>query len=590
MELQFTPWILPALISAVSAALALVWFRKLPDTDEPSLLTLKAMFVGVLIWSIGNVIEHLSTSVAGKLLGTQIAYPGIVLVPVAWFLWICAYTSRLQWLFPGRWRWLLILPGLAILLAWTNSFHDLMWVSPELVATPGFIAWKSVHGTGWLLATAYSYAMMISALILTINTMAIEPWSRRHLIILALLMVLPLTPSMLFIAGLIPPAVPIDITSATFTGVLIWLVWLARDPLTRLLPASKSLIIESITSPIAVLDENGHLVYRNLAAKRLMESANITSDFVSRQFGPSNDSPQDIPPFEVSTTKGSLYLEARRSIVLDTNNRLSGYIMLVADRTEERALATGLERAITIQQGKTRSLEADRRERSKFGANVTHELRSPLGSIVGFSELLKDNLVDPLEAAEILQAQRIYDVSNRLLQHVNQVLDLEKVQSGSFALKPDVIDLTSVCDLLEAEVASWPELAGTDIVIHYDATQCSITLDTARTVQIICNLLVHLVAISPDSSFKVHLSLVDAHLAVELVQEGPHIDLPDEAMLAEATFDDVQHYAQARSTKLGLALVRRLIDLHGGSLSFERTGNHSLVTKLLLSALPTVQP
>ncbi len=208
--------------------------------------------------------------------------------------------------------------------------------------------------------------------------------------------------------------------------------------------------------------------------------------------------------------------------------------------------------------------------KSDFLAAMSHELRTPLNSIIGFSELLERPLApgghDPATVEEF--AGHIHGSGMHLLELINEVLDLAKVEAGKVDLHPTVFDLEA---LVRQTIDTMQPLADRKS-IRLGATApgpLEIEADQGRIRQVIFNLLSNAIKFTPNGgSVDVELSKDGESCRLVVVDTGPGIAPEDQATIFEA-FRQASAAAGQEGTGLGLTLARQLIEAHGGSMDLE---------------------
>ncbi len=279
----------------------------------------------------------------------------------------------------------------------------------------------------------------------------------------------------------------------------------------------------------------------------------------------------------------------KRSIELSAANALLQQQMQERIQAEQeiRDLNASLERRVAE---RTLQLEEASRAKSDFLANMSHELRTPLNSIIGFSELLKDGVLGELDAKQRGFVADIFGAGTHLLSLINDILDLSKVEAGMLRLEADAVDVAA---LLKASTMIVREKATAHRIrldTRLDPALGTLQADERKLKQIVYNLLSNAVKFTPDGG-AVTLSArrcTRAGVALDEVLPGRLIALPpgeDNEFLAITVEDSGMGIAEEHlpklfepfvqvdssaarrqgGTGLGLSLVRRLAELHGGT-------------------------
>ena len=124
----------------------------------------------------------------------------------------------------------------------------------------------------------------------------------------------------------------------------------------------------------------------------------------------------------------------------DADNSPVGFVLISKDIAEQKRLEEQLRRKNDELEEQNRKVQEANRLKSEFLANMSHELRTPLNSIIGFSEILHDGKVGPVSAKQKEYVGDVLTSAHHLLQLINDVLDLSKVESGKMEFLPEPID------------------------------------------------------------------------------------------------------------------------------------------------------
>ncbi len=264
----------------------------------------------------------------------------------------------------------------------------------------------------------------------------------------------------------------------------------------------------------------------------------------------------------------------------DPSGRFLGYRGTARDVSDEVRAEQSLREAKL-------QAEAANLAKSQFLANMSHELRTPLNAIIGFSEMLARGIGASLEPCQQEYVGYISQSGAHLLDIINDVLDLAKIDAGRFELEEDWgIDLNSLADCCIALVSEQAATAGLDFRTEIAAGLPHLVADETRLKQILLNLLGNAVKFT-DPGGAVVLAIrcsVAGGVEFEVRDSGSGMTAA-EIDLAVEPFGQVDSGLARRrqGTGLGLPIARRLTELHGGSFSiFSEKG---LGTRVLV-ALP----
>ncbi len=224
------------------------------------------------------------------------------------------------------------------------------------------------------------------------------------------------------------------------------------------------------------------------------------------------------------------------------------------------------------------ALEASR-AKSVFLSNMSHELRTPLNSIIGFSQILEDRLEDDLSEKHRRFLSNIRRSGEHLLQLINDLLDLSKIEAGRMELRAETLDPAPVIREVRELMRGISAEKRVEIEIELPPRLPSLITDPAKLRQVLINLLSNAVKFSPPGSLvTVRAAPVFAGEA-PLHDDGVRIDVIDQGIgIAEHHQEIIfEEFRQVESdlartsegTGLGLALVRRLVDIQGGVIQLE---------------------
>jgi signal transduction histidine kinase len=235
--------------------------------------------------------------------------------------------------------------------------------------------------------------------------------------------------------------------------------------------------------------------------------------------------------------------------------------------------------------------DAASRAKSEFLANVSHELRTPLNAIAGFSELLMEEKLGGLgHDAYREYARYIRDGGEHLLDLINDLLDLSRIDAGVAALKVDGIDVRDVVEGAVRIVHDKARRSGLHLSVEMPKTPLSIVADARKLRQIVVNLLSNAVKYTqPGGTVTVACeSLGKQGVSIAVHDTGPGIDA-DDMLLAMERFGRIERPGVSPNdgVGLGLPLTKALVELHGGSFHLDSTPGQGTVATVVLPPEPT---
>jgi protein-histidine pros-kinase len=240
--------------------------------------------------------------------------------------------------------------------------------------------------------------------------------------------------------------------------------------------------------------------------------------------------------------------------------------------TEGGRLVSSAIRDVTERKRFERTIQEASRLKSEFLANMSHELRTPLNAIIGFSEFLVDERPGPQNAKQKEYLQDILNSGRHLLQLINDVLDLSKVEAGKMELFPETFILPAAVEEVCAALSPLASKKNITVRREIAAAVGNVTLDQQRFKQILYNLLSNAVKFTDDGG-KVEIVAVphDAGcFRLHVRDNGIGIKPEDLGKLfVEFQQLDVGFARRYQGTGLGLALTKKLVELQNGSITVE---------------------
>jgi signal transduction histidine kinase/CheY-like chemotaxis protein len=270
---------------------------------------------------------------------------------------------------------------------------------------------------------------------------------------------------------------------------------------------------------------------------------------------------REVKPF-TSIEQALMQIIANQAAISIDNSRLyaaqTKQLKEIADRTRELEVANAQIAEIS-------------RLKSEFLANMSHELRTPLNAILGFSEILKDNLVELTEEQRHECLENIHTSGKHLLELVNDVLDLSKIEAGRMELSYDRFRVNNAVREVHNVIRSLSERRDIDLKIAVDPEELEVRADKSKFKQVLYNLLSNAIKFTAQGGRVWVSSRADAGmLVVEVGDTGVGIPREHHQRIFDEFYQlDTATTRQVEGTGLGLSLTRRLVELHAGTIGVE---------------------
>ena len=333
---------------------------------------------------------------------------------------------------------------------------------------------------------------------------------------------------------------------------------------------------------IFMLDPNGYVMTWNEGAQRLKgysESEIIGSHFSRFYTQDAIDINHPANELELAKRDGHYQEEGWRirkdgtlfwasvtiTAVWDANRELRGFVKVTRDLTERKIAEEELAAA------RDAAIEANKLK-SQFVANISHEVRTPMGGVIGMAELL---LLKPLAKEDLEIAQHIFSASQRLLEVLNDLLDFSKLEAGAVEIERVRFNVKSLVQEAVATIKTIADKKGItlEVCIGEDLPEY-VTADEAKIHQSLLNLVHNAIKFTQAGHVRVAVSLDPAHsdrILFSVEDTGIGIDSDTMKRLFEPFVQaDGSHRRRFGGTGLGLSITKRFIELIGGSVGVRR--------------------
>jgi signal transduction histidine kinase/ActR/RegA family two-component response regulator len=238
----------------------------------------------------------------------------------------------------------------------------------------------------------------------------------------------------------------------------------------------------------------------------------------------------------------------------------------------QSALAIVNARLFTELQTKTKELEIASHHKSEFLASMSHELRTPLNAVIGFSEVLLDRMFGEINERQDEYLRDIWNSGRHLLELLNEILDLSKVEAGQMVLEPSTFTVGSALEYTLAMVRERASLHAITVTVDVAKDVGKVELDELRFKQVVLNLLSNAVKFTPDGgSVSVRAYREGTALVVTVADTGIGVPAEDQERIFESFQQGRRGAPKEEGTGLGLTLSRRIVSLFGGRMWLEST-------------------
>ena len=295
----------------------------------------------------------------------------------------------------------------------------------------------------------------------------------------------------------------------------------------------------------------------------LAQANSEMSEEIQEYLGQVNPTKERVAPaqYEIMTKAGEKQIwEFSSSLLGIQPNGKRTIISMALDITEQL-------KAQEAMQSAKETAEYASRAKSDFLANMSHELRTPLNAIIGFAEILRDELVGPLNDDQKECVNDIRISGQHLLEMINDILDLSKIEAGKMFLQLEKFAIVDAVEEVNAIINALALKKNIELTLTCPQ-DAIIEADRVKVKQIFYNLLSNAVKFTPEGGkVKTQLKLTSNTLQAEVIDTGIGIAEEDQMKLfAPFTQIDTSKSRRYGGTGLGLALTQRLIELHGGEI------------------------
>ncbi|MDZ8239350.1 MAG: hybrid histidine kinase/response regulator HrmK [Nostoc sp. ChiQUE01a] len=227
-------------------------------------------------------------------------------------------------------------------------------------------------------------------------------------------------------------------------------------------------------------------------------------------------------------------------------------------------------------------LERTNQLKNQFLANTSHEIRTPLSSIIGFTHLLLAQGYEPSKERQQEYLNIIQSSGKHLLALINDILDLSKIEANQLEVQWETVDVPLLCSNVLALVKEKAANKGLKLVLELDPDITTLVADPLRLKQMLLNLLFNALKFTSKGSVGLQVACKGVFVHFTVWDTGTGISQDDQALLFHPYFQIANAVAGVEGTGLGLAVTRKLAEIHGGLVKVESELNRGSRFTLVL--------
>jgi signal transduction histidine kinase len=452
------------------------------------------------------------------------------------------------------------------MLALTNEWHYQIWSTSQLTNGLAFGPLTVSHGTMFLPLVIFQYILIavITVAFFQIATRSQSLYQSQSRIMLTG-MAFPWLANFMYITGLNPfPSLDLTPIALTISNLFLSVSFL-RYRFMDLHPIAHDSVFNAMKDGVVVLDHKERIVDINPVGTFIFQDTGDLLGHEIKNLLPNWSEWQASNPHEeinqeisINLTGNLLTFSLRTTSVLDQRGKRNGRILLISDITEQK-------------QAREQMMEASRLK-SQLLANLGHDLRSPLGAIIGYAEMLKDGSFGPMSENQEKASSEILDGANQLLSFINNLIGQAQIETGKIILREYPFDVQEIVGPLLSTLNFHAHKKGLTLVEYIDPALPKILIgDQFWLRQIVMNLVHNAVKFTEKGSVTVRFIKRGAdHWAVQVVDTG--IGIPPEAQkrVFEA-FEQVNSMENSKQSGfgLGLSIVAKLTSIMNGKIELE---------------------
>lgn len=558
------------LVSIVSAFLAIYgWLKRKTPMGKSYILMMFVITLWLILYAVGLL---LSDSPGMVDVFSKAEYLMILALPVSWLIFALNFAGLKSW-FTAKSGFLIgVIPVMLFIVSLVGNDTDLLLNHDEI------FEYGSTTSNWLYLHVAFSFAYFIVGTYLVIASARKDPLiGIKQSLIIGLGVLVPWIGNITFIFRIIPEILNTDLSPFIFVlsgAILAWGLFFNR--FFGIIAIAHKSLIERMADGLVIVDNENKILEINLAALSIfrVSKVNIIGQAVDKLF----HKQPDLMQYMTSRSRKNqelviAYGQQKKYYSLDINaiyaskNLFVGKLLLFKEITDLKETTKKWEKA------KKQAERADSLK-SAFLANLSHEIKTPMNAIMGFSDLLNDPSVSDEERKEFID--HIRHSGTDLLQLIDDLIDTSKIDAGQISLEKNTVDLSKMMAELFAKINESlieAEKGHIDLILdtHELEQDLIVIADSDRIRQIMLNLLNNAVKFTKQGKIEFGYKR-DLDNTVKFFVKDTGIGIPSEKH--KVIFERFGRVSSSNSQEyggigLGLSLTRGLVKLFGGRIWFD---------------------
>jgi PAS domain S-box-containing protein len=590
MVWQYHPYMVPLVIASglAFAVAGVAWWRR----AAPGGAALALLMLAAGEWALAYAAHCAAADMSAKIFWLKAFMPGNVSIPALFLAFVCSYANYEHWLTPRNFVLLSLEPLITLGVVWSNEAHGLLWSQFWLESHGDFSTLGRTFGPWFAVHITYSYLLIALAIGLLLQAFLRAPrLYRRQTGAVLFSALLPWGSSMAYSMGF-SPLQGLDLTPFAFalSGVgMVLALW--RYRMLDIIPMARDTVVDEMPDAVIVLDTLHRVVDINPAAQRLLHrsAAELIGQTITQVFAAWPhllEHYHQVGTIQTETivVEGAQpgWYDLRLAPLADRHGQLNGRLLVLRDITARKQAEAALHEA-------KKAAEAANQEKSTFLASMSHELRTPLNAIIGYSEMLQEEVLDLGQEALLPDLQRINTAGKHLLDLINHVLDLSKIEAGKMELYIEAFDVASM--IKSVTVVMQPLVTQRNNTLHVECRSDVGTMraDLTKVRQSLVNLLANASKFTECGTITLEAlrerRAQDEWLIFRVRDTG--IGMTAEQLryifqpFRQADASTARHFG---GTGLGLAITKQFCDMMGGEISVESTVGQGTIFAMTLPA------